>query len=219
MLKEFLSGGFGDSTPEYKYLEMLLFYCLPRVDTGNIARELLRRFHDMGGLLDAPIEEIAAVDGMGTKSAALLKLIIPISNIYANDKIVKKILFTSIYDVGEYVSARMKWFQVETVCAVLLDPSGNLVTFEKLAEGDLGQVGLSIRSLMNMCLNKNVFSVVIAHNHTNGVALPSASDLEFTERLIKSLAQANIKLLDHIIVANGDYVSLAISRDYKHLFK
>ena len=92
MREEFLKYGFNSATPEHKMLEMLLFHCIPRTDTNDLAHMLLNRFHNLAGVLDAPIEELCEFPKLTRSNATLLKLIMPVARKYIEIKDSSRIL-------------------------------------------------------------------------------------------------------------------------------
>ena len=76
--KDFLENGFSDSTSAHKFLELLLFYCIPRKDTNEIAHLLLKEFGSLSGVLEAETSDLIKVKGIGENAAALIKLMLPL---------------------------------------------------------------------------------------------------------------------------------------------
>ena len=87
-----------------------------------------------------------------------------------------------------------------------------------MSSGDVAAVGISSRMVMEKVINNKATSVILVHNHPGGNALPSEDDLTATKMIANALRSINVYLLDHLILCDGDYVSLAQSRDYKHIF-
>ena len=146
--QEFLQHGFDRNTPPHKILELLLFYCVGRVDTNPIAHELIKKYGSVAGVLDAPVEELAAFKGLNERSAVLLKLIMPIAQRYIYDKQEQKPTFCSLEGIGKYMLANFLGQTREKVGVMCLDTKGSLLSFEFLGEGDIASVGLSQRALV-----------------------------------------------------------------------
>lgn len=218
MRKEIMQNGFNEHTPPHKILEFLLFYCISRKDTNPLAHTLINRFGSLSGVLDAPIEELADVEGMGERSALLFKSILPIARIYYNQKINETPTFTGIDDIGRYAVNQYVGITVERAGIIALNGRGKLLGFDFLAEGDISSVGLSVRDIMARLIKYNASAAVLIHNHPSGIAIPSYSDGKITEKLSNALASSGIFLIDHIIVGSGDFVSMAQSKLYSHIF-
>ena len=97
--------------------------------------------------------------------------------------------------------------------------SGSILGFDILSEGDVAEVSISTRTVIEAVLKRQAVCAIIAHNHPDGVAVPSDNDIAVTENIKNALAHINVRLLDHLIIADGDYVSMAQSRLYKNIFE
>lgn len=217
--KEFLNHGFDKNTPSHKMLELLLFYCIPRIDTNEIAHKMINRYKNLAGVLDAPVSELAEFKGMTERSALLLKLIMPMAQRYLNDKAEDKPTFKNLDEIGKYIVEQYLGAIHEKAGLLCMDAKCKLISFDFIAEGDISSVGISIRELMRHVLEQEACIVVLCHNHPGGVALPSRGDTNFTALAADSLSKIGVHLLDHIIVAANDFVSLAQSTEYSHMFE
>lgn len=217
--KEFLENGINENTPAHKILEHLLFYCIPRIDTNPIAHQMIEKYGSISGVLDAPVEELADFKGMSERSAVLLKMIMPVARRYLYDKSVARKQFSSLDDIGKYILERYVGFTEEKAGILCLNAAGSLLGFTFISEGDISSVGISIRELIKIAIDLDATVVVLCHNHPSGIALPSGNDVALTEMAAQSLSYVGIRLLDHIITANGDFISMAQSSEYSHIFK
>ena len=216
--QEFLQHGFDKNTPPHKILEILLFYCVKQADTNPIAHELVAKYGSVAAVLDAPIEELAAFKGLSERSALLLKLIMPTARRYLYDKSEEKPTFLGLNQIGEYVFTQYIGELRERVSVVCLDTKGKLIGFDFIGEGDISSVGLSLRHLAKTALNHTATAAVICHNHPGGLAVPSDSDRIITESAADLLSKIGVQLIDHIIVGDCDFVSMAQSREYGYIF-
>ena len=217
MKKEFLANGL-DNLPEHKMLEMLLFYCVPRRDTNELAHQLIEKYKSLAGVLDAPAEELVKFSGITENGVVLLKLIIPLARAYGLGRETKDPVFKSVEDIGDYLLKRYFGFTEEAFSIVCMDSKGKLLDFKILGEGDINSVGVSTRNVIQIALNSNAVCVVLAHNHPSGIALPSNQDIAITEQIKTALSHVNVRVIDHIIIADNDYVSMYQSKKYKHIF-
>jgi DNA repair protein RadC len=216
--QEFLKHGFDRNTPPHKILEILLFYCVQRADTNPIAHELIKKYGSVAAVLDAPIEELATFKGLSERSAILLKLIMPTAQRYIYDKQAQKPTFESLDSIGKYVLGSFLGEKNEKVGVMCLDAKGSMLGFEFFGEGSLDSVGFSNRELVKIVLDYGATAAVLCHNHPNGIALPSDSDVSLTKKASQMLADIGIQLIDHIIVADADFVSMAQSEKYGYIF-
>ena len=216
--QEFLAHGFDNNTPPHKILEILLFYCVARADTNPIAHELINKYGSVAAVLDAPIEELASFKGLSERSAVLLKLIVPTAQRYIYDKSEQKPVFSSLDSIGKYALGRFLGETKEKTALMCLDVKGSMLDFAFLSEGSLDSVGLSVRTLAKKVLDTNAVAAVLCHNHPNGIALPSDNDISLTKQVAQVLSGIGVQLVDHIIIADTDFVSMAQSENYGFIF-
>lgn len=216
--QEFLKNGFNENTPPHKILEMLLFYGIARKDTNEIAHDLINRFGSVSGVFEAPVEELVKVNGVSLHTASLLKLMIPIIRCYVAEKNEKKINYSNIDDVCDFLLQQYISYTKEVFSVVSFSGSGRMLGFDVLGEGNVSEVNISIREVVETVLKRKAVCVVIAHNHPDGVAVPSREDVAVTRNIKNALSHINIKLVDHIVIGGDDYVSLAQSRLFCDIF-
>lgn len=215
---EFLENGFKENTPPHKFLEMLLFYSIPRKDTNALAHKLIEEFGSLAGVLDAPPAELIKIPGITENTAALLKLIVPVARRYQTDKHGLKDRYESIDDICEFLLSKYFGFSEEVFAVTSLSLNGRILGFDILASGEAVSVAVSSRKVIETVLKRSASCVIISHNHPGGPALPSSEDIQVTVSLKEALSHVNVKLADHIIIADGDYVSLAHSRGFEEIF-
>ena len=217
--REFLENGFSETTPPHKILEMLLFYSIPRKDTNEIAHDLIDTFGSIEGVLDAPNDQLLKIKGISENSVALIKMILPIASIYRSQKVKPQQSFTTTNQIGNYLMEKYLNFKNETLSVTSFDSKGQIIAFDVISQGDSSAVELSVRKLVETVLKRNPVCVVLAHNHPKGIAIPSGEDVLLTEKCYEILSNINIRLLDHIVVANDDYVSMAQSKNFAYIFQ
>lgn len=194
---------------DHELLEMLLYYAIPRRDTNELAHRLLERFGSLQGVFSATVEELSTVEGVGENAAVLLSLVPQIwqrSLQGAPERILN-----SVDKCGEYFAELLSGSRREMLWQVCLDGKGKVLSSRCLAEGDVSMAAVSVRQVVEYALRAGAVAVVLAHNHPSGVALPSQEDCATTRLIRDALRTMNIQLVDHIIVADGDYVSMAAS--------
>ncbi len=202
---------------DYEVLELLLFYSIPYKDTNVIAHRLINTFGSISSVFDASVENLTNVEGITENSATLLKMIPELSRIYNIDKFDK----TKVFSVSKACEVFLdKYIGIinETVYLALINSMGRLVFIDKVAEGNLNKSHIYMRRLVKTALQYNAEYAILAHNHPSGVAMPSTSDIETTLKIKDILAKLNIILVDHIIIGNGDAVSLKSSKTFKDTF-
>lgn len=199
---------------EHEVLELLLFYCIPRCDTNEIAHRLIDRFNSFAQVLDAPISELEKVEGIGENAAIFLTLMREVSGYYQVNRFAKNEALTTIDAYGRYLVPYFSTQRSEEVYLLCLDAKCMVLCCRKVGDGSINATNVSIRKIVEMALTANATSVVLAHNHPSGVALPSAEDIATTKLIANALIMVDVILNDHIIVADNDYTSLVLSKYY-----
>lgn len=211
--KRFLREGL-DNFEQVQVLELLLFYCIPRQDTNPIAHALLDRFGSVSKVLEATPEELKKVPGVGENAAAFLSLVLAAGRYYLVNQKEKDTILTSIEKCGQYLLPFFHGRRNETVFLLCLDAKCKVLNCKEVGEGSVNSAAVPIRRIVEMALGANATSVVLAHNHPSGLALPSGEDIQTTRRLGLALRAVEIELVDHVVVSDGDFVSLAQSGMY-----
>lgn len=197
---------------EHTALEFLLFYARPRCNTNEIAHALIQRFGSFAGVLDAPVEELAEVPGMGHNSAVLLKLVPSMGAYYLNSRSKAGCILNSSKRAGEFFLPVFFGKNTEEVYLAALDDKRKVLRRVRLsASGIVNAASISVKQVVTEAVKSNATGIVLAHNHPAGVALPSAGDEAVTRQIFEALRLINVELVDHIVVADDDFVSMADS--------
>ena len=218
MRNEFAVSG-GENMPDYKILEMLLFYGIPRKDTRKLAKTLLDTFGSISGVLEADVTDLKAVKGMTANAACLIKLVLPLAKKYSESKIGGAGHLRSFDEIGDFAASQFYTATGERAILICMDRKGKVLGVNVLAEGDFDSAGISIRTIISNILKTGATSVALAHNHPSGIALPSPEDICITKQIAEALKVISVNLADHIIVSSDDYVSMAQSAEFKEIFE
>ena len=198
MRQQFLSHG-PQSMADHELLELALFYAIPRRDTNETAHRLLEQFGSLDRVLTAPEQELEQVEGVGQNAAVLLRLIGAMGDRARQPGREEKIV-ASVDQAGAYFLRLLDGQRTEQLYQLCVDGKGKVLSCRVLSQGQADNALLSGAS-----------GVFLAHNHPSGVALPSRADVQATVQVRDALKRLDIRLIDHIIVADGDYVSMASS--------
>lgn len=210
VFERFLASGL-DSMPDHNIIELLLFFAISRGDTNQVAHNLIDRFGSLSGVFDASYEELLRVDGVGRHSATLIKLIPSMCRSYFDDKIAPGLVLSSVEQIGEFIKPKFIGRNRETVFLICLDEKSKLLKCEMISEGIHDYVPIAIRRIVESAVGVGAAAIVLVHNHPQGFALPSGDDVNSTNIIRQALAPLSIRLIDHIIVAQDDFVSLSQS--------
>lgn len=217
--KEFLFMGLNEATPPHKIIEYILFHSIPQKDTNEIAHELLERYGSISAILDAPVESLMKVKGISEVSVSLLKLILPVARIYQNEKSSNIKVLNTIDEMSQYIIGKYFGYNNEVFSMLSMNASGKVLGFDIISSGNVSEVSVSLRDVVETALKRKAACTIIAHNHPGGVALPSGDDIKVTEMIYNTLKQVNVILLDHVIIADDDYVSMLQSTCFNYLFR
>jgi len=208
--KKFLDNGI-DSFEPHEVLELLLFYAVPMKNTSILAHKLLDSFGSISAIFDAPYDALVEA-GLTESQAVMLKLMPDITRLYIEDKHNNKSKVVDVDNLPDVIIRKFIGRENENVLALLIDAKGKEVFCGIVSKGSLNDTTLPIRKIVDFSLRYNAKSVIVAHNHPSGVALPSRDDIDATVNLKNALDLIGVRLLDHYIVADNDCVSLAQSK-------
>lgn len=200
-----------DNFTEIQVLELILFYGIPRRDTNEIAHALLDHFGSLSQVLEATPEELQKISGIGESTALFLHLMTEVGRYYLVNRTTKTTVLTSVSQCGAYLLPFFYGRRVETVFMLCLDAKCKVLCCKQVGEGSVNSAGISVRKIVETALGVNASTVILAHNHPSGLAIPSPEDVQTTRQIAVALRAVEIELADHIVVADDDYVSLAQS--------
>lgn len=210
MKERFMKSGLDDFAP-HNVLEFLLFYSIPRGDTNPIAHRLIDAFGSLSGVFDATPEELMKVSGVGESTAILISMIPQMARKYLEDKADAVNVVGGCGDIGAYLLPKFVGRTNEALMMVSIDNKNKVISCSVVAEGTVDSAKVSRRKVMEEAMKVKATRVILAHNHPRGVAVPSAEDVAMTREIGRLFAQVGIELIDHIIIADDDYVSMAAS--------
>ncbi len=202
-----------DHFEKHQVMELLLFYCVPRQDTNPLAHRLIERFKTVDAVLSASPAELKKVEGVGDNIVQFLRLFREVSR-YSGIEKANTAKLTSVSQCVAYLIPYFAGVRNEMVYLLSLDAKCGVISCKMVGEGSVNSAGVPIRRIVEMALGEGATSVVLAHNHPSGVAVPSDEDRRTTQRLARALSAVEITLADHIVVAEDDAVSLAESGWY-----
>lgn len=214
MYQRFLRDGLS-GFDEHQALEMLLFFSCPRIDTNELAHRIIATFGSLSAAMDAPIEQLTAVPGVGRTTAVILKFIPQMCAYYLENRKARRQPLNAPDKMAAYLLP--KFFGASTERLYLVAMNDDLVPLSctLLAEGTANRVPLLVSKAVGEASRVGATRVVLAHNHPSGSTIPSADDLRTTEQLSRALVPLEIQLLDHLIFCEDEFLSFRITA-YKH---
>lgn len=197
-----------DSLAPHEALEYVLYLTNAQKDTNGIAHELIERFGDFAAVLEASEEELCTVEGVGPATARMLHLLPQISRYYGRSRTSNARCIQTTEQMGSYLMAKFAWSDYERAMLVSLDSRKRVRAAVWLREGTSDRVSLEIKDVVSAAIKGKTDTVVLCHNHPNGVALPSLADMDATGNIVRALGLVKIHLLDHFILTDTEYFSM-----------
>ena len=157
---------------------------------------------------EASEEELCSVAGIGPASARMLHLLPEVSRYYEHSRTSTEGALTTTEQLAAYLKPRFAGAKQEKALLLSLDSRSRVKSVYWLKEGNARMVSLEVKDVVSAALRGGTESVVLCHNHPNGVPLPSRDDLAATENIVRALGLVKIRLRDHIILAENDYFSM-----------
>jgi DNA repair protein RadC len=175
----------------------------------ELARQVLERCRGFAGLLAAGPERLAGLRGLGPAKRAELLAVMEIARRAVAQPLAERPVIDTMGKLREYVALHLAG-QVREVFAVLfLDAQYRLIALEPMFQGTVNQTNVFPREIVRRVIELHAAGVVLAHNHPSGVAEPSRADEMVTQTIRQALALIDVRVIDHLIVGQGQVVSLA----------
>lgn len=197
-----------DGFESYQLLEMLLFYAIPRKDTNELAHRLYNRFGSLSALIQAGYADLMNVPGMTANAAVLIRLLDGIMDECSRERFNTERVLNTTQKLANYILPRFVGCRTERVILVCMDNTGRVLADGVLSEGSVSASEINVRQALQLALRCNATTAVMAHNHPGGTVMPSREDVDATSAMMRALAVADVRLLDHLIVSGNSYTSL-----------
>jgi DNA repair protein RadC len=182
---------------------------VPGKSAVDLAQDLLQEFGGLVGLLSAHEQAFCQAKGLGRAKYAQMQAVLEMSRRYLREEIVGRDVLTSPEATRNYLKARLRGFQHEVFACLFLDNRHRVIEYRELFRGTIDGASVHPREVVREAMRANAAAVIFAHNHPSGVAEPSQADLRITQRLREALDLVDVRVLDHIVVGEGDGTSFA----------
>jgi DNA repair protein RadC len=206
--ERFLKSGL-DGFQDYEIIELLLSLATPLRDTKTPAKEAIRRFQSLRGVLEAPIEELVEIKGVGQHNIFGIKFTQAVARQFLKEKSMQKPVCSSSREIFDYFYYSMRDLKKEEVKAVYLNAQNEILDIQDLSQGTVDSSYLYPREVMEGAIKYHAVSFVLVHNHPSGNPSPSEADTDLTRKMVYIGSMMQIKLLDHIIIGDNRYYSFA----------
>ncbi len=206
--ERFLKSGI-EGFHDYEVVELLLSLGTPRRDCKPAAKEALKRFKTLRGVLEANPEELSSIPGIGLHSAFGVKLVQEVAREFLKAKMLEQPFCSSSKEVFDYLYHSMRGLKREVFKVLYLSARNQVLETMELPEGTVNSSGVSLRTVIEGAFRYNAVSLVLAHNHPSGNPEPSVADRNLTKQLAQACRLLQLNVLDHIIIGDNQYYSFA----------
>ena len=192
---------------DYEVVELLLSLGTPRRDCKQAAKEALKRFKTLRGVLEASPEELQQIKGIGAHSAFGIKLVQEVARDFLKAKMLEKPFYKSSQEVFDYLYYSMRGLRKEVFKVLYLTSQNQIIDTVDLSEGTVNSSSVSPREVIEGAIKNNAAALIFVHNHPSGATEPSTSDRSLTRELVYAGKIMHVKVLDHIIIGDNRYYS------------
>lgn len=207
-LRERLFSGNQDGLSDHEIIEYLLATAIPRRDTKQLAKELLRQFGGIEGLFTADAEAISRVDGMGDAAVGAIKIVQAATVRLLKRQVDQRPVLSSWSALLDYLRVQMAYNTNEQVRILHLNSRNILVHDEVLTEGSIDQAAVYVREVVRRVIGIGSASIILVHNHPSGDPTPSRQDISLTRDIIEVGRTLGITVHDHIIIGTQGHTSM-----------
>ncbi len=194
---------------DYEVVELLLSLGTPRRDCKQAAKEAIKRFQTLRGVLEASPEELQQISGIGAHSAFGIKLVQEVAREFLKARMLEKPFYKSSQEVFDYLYYAMRGLKKEVFKVLYLTSQNQIIDTVDLSAGTVNSSAVSPREVIEGAIKNNAAALIFVHNHPSGATEPSASDKSLTRELVYAGRIMQIKVLDHIIIGDNRYYSFA----------
>lgn len=204
----------GKSMPDYELLELVLTIAIPRRDVKPLAKKLIAKFGNFANVINAPIEELLAFEGLKETSVCALKLIKEgaIRTSWQSFSNFDAPVINNWDAMIDYCRTSLAHQKNEEFKIIFLNSKLVVIGEESQARGTVDQVSIHPREVIKSAMDKGASAIILVHNHPSGNVTPSKADIEITKKIKMAAEVVDIRILDHIIISKSDCYSFSENR-------
>lgn len=208
-----------DGLSDIQVLEFFLFFVFPRVDVNPLAHRLLDKYKSISGVLEASVDDLKTVKGMGDVSAKKLHSFPKMFDMYMLDKSTRPLKKSSKSDIFDTIEGILRFKNTENLLLIAMNQRGEYLGERIFQKGSYDRIVIEQKDIALFVMNYHASGVVIAHNHPNGSIMPSRNDLISHEELMRRFEFGGVELIDNLIVGYDGIYSLKdkeVKRSFFH---
>ena len=194
---------------DVELLAILLRTGIKGKNVFQLAQELLSTLGGLSGLLHTSTTELKLIKGLGPAKRAEVAAVLELSRRGLAEQLKQRQAFHAPDAVKQYVQLHLAHKTHEVFAVLFLDSQNRLQAMEELFRGTLSQTSVYPREVVLRALHHQAAAVVLSHNHPSGSVQPSRADETLTQTLKAALALVDVRVLDHVIVGQGQALSMA----------
>ncbi len=202
----------GEAMHDYELLELLLTFAIPRKDVKPVAKDLIRRFGSLSGVLDADPNELEKVPAVGPVSATLIRLVKELCGAYLGERMKERDVLSSPQAVADFARVKMAGLPHEAFMVIYLNTKNAVIAHEIVHHGTVDRAIVYPRRVIESALAHHASGVILVHNHPSGHPEPSEDDKRLTRTLVEAARPLDIRVLDHLVVGRDRCFSFAEHR-------
>ena len=206
--ERFLTGGL-DGFHDYEVIELLLTLAMPRKDCKDAAKDALKRFKSLQGVLEATSRELGKVNGIGPKNIFGIKLIKAVADRYLEKKLIHKDAINDSKALFDYLYHSIGDKKREFFKVIFLNSKNQVIGARTISEGTLTASSVYPREVIQAALSHDAAALIFAHNHPSGDPEPSAEDVAVTRQLVFAGKVMGMVVHEHLIIGDNRYFSFA----------
>ena len=206
-LRERFQKAGSDGMHDYELLELLLTFSIPRRDVKPVAKKLISTFGSLSGVLDADQTELEKLNGVGSMSASLIRLVKELYGSYLAEGMKKQDVLSSPDAVINFSRVKLSGLSNEAFMVIYINVKNEVIDYALLQEGTLDNVAVYPRRIVETALSHHASGVILVHNHPSGNPMPSKEDKILTKEITDAAFALDIRVLDHLIVGKEGYFS------------
>ena len=206
--QKFIKGGLAGFA-DYEVVELLLTLGQPRRDCKPAAKEAIRRFKSLRGVLDASPAELEKIDGIGPANSFGIRLVRELGSEYLKQKAVERRTLNSERAVLDYLYQSMSGLKKEVFRVLFLNSQNELLEVQDVSQGTVNASAVFAREVMEAAIAHHATAMIFVHNHPSGGTTPSCDDRAITRELVLASSLMGLRVLDHLIIGDNAHYSFA----------
>ena len=198
------------SMPDHELLEILLYHCIPVIDTNDKAHNLINLAgKSLGNVLELDETQIKTIDGLGSKTADYIMLLRELYNRIERERLTsKKVKKLTTQNIKNYLISEFLGLKKEQFLMICVDIDCNIINKHIVSVGSESSSVVSMKEVVKNAVTDKANFVFLAHNHPNGLLIPSDNDIELTKIVCEALALVEVPVIEHYIVTNKDCLGI-----------